>query len=197
MTKIVVGSVGIGALLGYFLLPESFLPISEYIIIIGLSGLLFFVGMDIGMQGTVIKNIKKAGARILMFPVAAIVGTLGGAAFASLILPINLFESLAVGSGMGWYSLAPLLIDQYSASLSAVSFLHNVMRELLGIITIPIVAKYIGHIETISLPGAAAMDVCLPIVEKSTSAEVAIYSFIAGITLSASVPILVPLFLGL
>ena len=197
MTKVVIGSVGVGALLGYFFLPEGFLPVSEYIIIVGLSGLLFFVGMDIGMQGTVIKNIKKAGARILMFPLAAVFGTLGGAAFASLILPITLNESLAVGSGMGWYSLAPLIIDQYSASLSAVSFLHNVMRELLGIICTPMVAKYIGYIESTSLPGAAAMDVCLPVIEKSTSAEVAIYAFIVGITLSATVPVLVPLFLGL
>lgn len=197
MTKIVIGSVVGGGLLGYFILPESFLPISEYIIIAGLCGLLFFVGLDIGIQGTVMKNLKKAGARILMFPVAAIVGTFVGAAFAGMFLPIQLNEALAVGSGFGWYSLAPLIIDPYSGSLSAMSFLHNVLRELFGIVSIPIVAKYIGYIETVGLPGAAAMDVCLPIVEKSTSAEVAIYSFISGITLSAAVPIFVPLFLGL
>lgn len=197
MTKIVVGSVGIGGLLGYFLLPSSFLPISEYIIIVGLCGLLFFVGVDIGMQGTVMQNLKKAGVRILAFPAATIVGTLAGAAFASLFLSITAVDAMTVGSGFGWYSLAPLLIDPYSAELSAMSFLHNVIRELFGILAIPFVAKHIGYIETVSLPGAAAMDVCLPIVEKSTTAEVAIYSFVSGMSLSATVPILVPLFLGL
>ena len=50
--------------------------------------------------------------------------------------------------------------------------------------------------ETIALPGAAAMDVCLPIVEKSTSGNIAVYSFISGLVLSALVPICVPLILA-
>ena len=58
-------------------------------------------------------------------------------------------------------------------------------------------AVSLGYVETIALPGAAAMDVCLPIVEKSTSGNIAVYSFISGLVLSALVPIFVPLILAL
>ena len=74
--------------------------------------------------------------------------------------------------------------------------MHNVMRELLGILLIPIIAKKIGYIETVSLPGAAAMDVCLPVVEKATRGDIAVYSFISGVVLSIAVPILVGLVAG-
>lgn len=197
MIKIVMSSITIGGILGYFVLPESFLSYSEYIIVVGLSALLFFVGMDIGRSGTVFKHIKEAGIRVIAFPIATIIGTLCGSLICSLFLPISANEAMAVGAGFGWYSLAPLLIDPYSQTLSAMSFLHNVIRETLGIMLVPILAKYVGYIETTSLPGAAAMDVCLPVVERSTNAEIAVYSFISGLALSASVPILVPIFLGL
>lgn len=36
---------------------------------------------------------------------------------------------------------------------SAVCFLHNVMRELFAIVLIPFVAKKIGYVETVGLPG--------------------------------------------
>ena len=79
---------------------------------------------------------------------------------------------------------------------SAVSFLHNVMRELLSIVFIPLIAKKIGYIETTGMPGAAAMDVCLPIVEKSTRSDIAVYSFVSGVVLSILVPVFVPLIIG-
>ena len=49
------------------------------------------------------------------------------------------------------------------------------MRDF-SILLIPFVAKKIGYIETTGMPGAAAMDVCLPIVEKSTRSDIAVYS---------------------
>jgi uncharacterized membrane protein YbjE (DUF340 family) len=71
------------------------------------------------------------------------------------------------------------------------------MREMLGIMLIPIVAKYIGFIESTALPGGGAMDVCLPIVERATAPNIVIYSFVIGLSLSVAVPILVPLIIGL
>ena len=79
---------------------------------------------------------------------------------------------------------------------SAVAFLHNVMRELFSILFIPLVAQKIGYIETTGMPGAAAMDVCLPIVEKSTRSDIAVFSFVSGVILSILVPVLVPVIIG-
>lgn len=197
MTKIVLISVVVGGTLGYLFMPDSWMGATEYVVIGGLSALLFFVGVDIGREGTAWQNLKKAGARILAFPLAVIVGTLAGAAVGSLFFSVTMPEAMAVGSGFGWYTLAPLLLDPYSAEISAMSFMYNVFREMFGIILIPVVAKRIGYIECVSLPGAAAMDVCLPIVEKSAGADMVVYSFVTGTVLSASVPILVPLFIGM
>ena len=74
--------------------------------------------------------------------------------------------------------------------------MHNVIRETLGIIIIPLAAKKIGYIEATAIPGVAAMDICLPIVERSCRSETVVYSFCMGMMMSAAVPLLVPLIIG-
>ncbi|MCI8647612.1 MAG: lysine exporter LysO family protein [Firmicutes bacterium] len=197
MTKAIVCSVICGMAAGYFFLPDWFINISGNLLVVGLCVLLFFVGLDIGREGTVAENFKKAGWRVLVFPFAIIIGTYAGSLVAGLLLPsLGIRDAMAVSSGFGWYTLAPVMLAEYSTSVSAVSFMHNVMRELFGILLIPIIAKKIGFIETVSLPGAAAMDVCLPVVEKATRGDIAVYSFISGVVLSIAVPVLVGLVAG-
>lgn len=197
MTKWIMIAVVLGFISGATFLPEAFITISGPLLIVGLSLLLFFVGIDLGIEGTVIQNFKKVGLRVLIFPIAIILGTLFFAYLVSFFLPITAQESMAVSAGFGWYTLAPIILAEHSGEISALSFLYNVMREMFGIILIPVVAKYIGFIEATSLPGAAAMDVCLPIVERATAPNITIYSFVSGVTLSIAVPILVPLIIGL
>lgn len=197
MTIGILVSVVLGVLFGRFLMPETFYLVSGDLLIVGLCVLLFFVGIDLGRDGTVVASFKKVGARVLVFPFAIIIGTLLFAFLISLVLPITARESMAVSAGLGWYTLAPIILSEYSAEISALSFMYNVMRELLGIILIPFVAKYIGFIECVGLPGSASMDVCLPIVERATSPNITIYSFVSGVVMSISVPILVPLLIGL
>ena len=201
MTLVIIGSVILGLICGFAFVDkifdsyETFNTIAGHAIQIGLCILLSLVGLDLGLDGTVIDNFRKVGLRVLIFPFA--IGSLVGAFICGLILPLSVKEMLAVGAGFGWYSLAPgIILEAGLAQASAVAFMHNVMREILGIIFIPLVAKKVGYVETIALPGAAAMDVCLPIVEKSTSGNIAVYSFISGLVLSALVPICVPLILA-
>lgn len=204
MTVAIVVAVLIGMLIGYFAIRKIFAGNMETFdngaglgIKIGLCVLLAFVGIDLGVEGTVIGSIKSAGLRILAFPVATIIGTLVGAFIAGLFLKLSLVESLSISAGFGWYTLAPgIIMDAGYLTASAIAFLHNVMRELTSILFIPVVASKIGYIETTCMPGAAAMDVCLPIVEKSTKSDIAVYSFVSGVVLSILVPVFVPLILG-
>lgn len=204
MTLLIIIAVTAGMLLGYFLIREVFAGRMEEFeaaaglgIKLGLCLLLIFVGMDLGLDGTVIANFRRVGLRILAFPAAVILGTLIGALAVCPLLALSLRECLAVGCGFGWYTLAPgIIMEAGHLTASAVSFLHNVMRELFSIILIPLVAKKIGYIETTGMPGAAAMDVCLPIVEKSTRSDIAVYSFVSGVIMSILVPVLVPLMIG-
>jgi uncharacterized membrane protein YbjE (DUF340 family) len=153
--------------------------------------------MDLGREGTIFENFKKAGWRVMIFPFVIMAGSLLGVVISSLFLPLSVQDALCIGSGFGWYSLAPIMLTEYSVEISAISFMHNVMRELCAILFIPVVAKRIGYIECISLAGAAAMDVGLPIVERSTRGDIAAYSFISGVVLSAAVPIMVGFMMGL
>ena len=132
-----------------------------------------------------------------LLAVAVAVGTIGFAAVSSLFLPLTAQEAMAASAGFGWYSLAPMLLSSYSATLSAVAFLSNVMREVGSILLIPIVAQRLGFIECVALPGAAAMDTVLPVVVGSTHERITIYSFVSGVILSFAVPVLVPLIMQL
>ena len=202
MTFLIVLTVGLGMFFGYLLIQkdlaqyEEFDAFAGFIIKIGLCFLLFLVGVDLGREGTFVEDIKRAGFRILLIPAAVCIGTLTGAAVCSLFLPLTLGQSMAVGAGFGWYSLAPVMImEKGFLTASAVSFMHNVMRELISLLLIPTVARRAGYIEAAAMPGSGASDVCLPLIVKSTRGGIAIYSFVTGISVSILVPLLVPLFL--
>ena len=200
MTLFILIGVALGLGLGYFYIRPrfnygAFESGASLAITIELIILLIFVGLDLGLAGDVISNIKSVGFRVLVIPLVVEVGTLIGAALCGVFLPISLRESLAVGAGFGWYSLgAGLLMDAGMMTAGAISFMHNVMRELFSIIITPTVAKKIGFVEAVAAPGATGMDVCLPIVTRSTSANIAVYSFVSGFIMSMSVPLVVPLF---
>lgn len=196
MSRSIILAVVIGVTAGYLIVPDFLVQYMGTLMTVGLCFLLFFVGMDIGRQGSTLQDIKKMGLRILLVPVAVALGTMVGGLAAAVVLPMSVQDTLAVSAGFGWYSLAPALLADYSAEVSAVSFLHNVLREVVGLVLIPIVAEKLGYLETVSLPGAASMDVCLPIVEKTTSGTIAVYSFVSGLAITILVPILVPLIIS-
>ena len=152
---------------------------------------------DMGKQGTLISDIKAAGFQVLLVPVAVCAGTLVFAALAGLVLPLGIKDSMAAASGMGWYSLAPTLLAPYSLTVSATAFLSNIMHELFSIVAVPVVAKKLGYIEAVALPGATAMDTVLPVVVSATCDRMAIYSFASGVILSLSVPVLIPAIIAL
>ena len=197
LTVMIVFFVAIGIAAGYFVLPQAFIAWTGTLLTISLCILLVLIGIDIGTAGTLAVNFRSAGWRVLVFPFVSMAAMVIGSFIASLILPMGLQDSLCVGSGFAWYSLAPVMLAEYSTRVSAISFMHNVFREIMGILLVPIVARRVGYIECYGLPGSTSMDVCLPIIERSTSSDVAVYSFINGAIVSASVPFLVSIFMNL
>lgn len=196
MTKWIIGAVIVGMASGRFIVPQSFTQYSNSITTAGLSLILFLVGLDMGRKGGILQDIKAAGLKVLFIPAGIVVGTLSFGALASLVLPLTVRDTVAISAGFGWYSLSPMLLADYSATVSATAFLSNLMREVSAIILIPIVAQRVGYCECISLPGAAAMDSLLPVVVSTSHQRMAIYSLTTGIILSTLVPILIPLILS-
>lgn len=204
MAVTILVSVTTGLLCGYFYIKKAFSENFEVFdryagvaVNLGLFLLLLLIGFNMGMDGTVLENFKKVGAKVLLFPMAMMMGTFLGAGLCTLLMDLDLQESFAVSAGFGWYSLAPgIILKKGLAHCAAISFMHCIMREYFSLLLVPFVAKKAGYMEAVGICGATAMGVCLPIVEKSTRSDVAISSFICGLVQTVAVPILIPLILG-
>ncbi len=158
--------------------------------------LLFSVGIDMGLNQQVFGQIKKLGFKILLIPMGVAIGSLLGGSIVSLFFPQSLKECLAISSGMGWYSLSGILLTKAGNPIGGtISFLANVIRELLTFISVPFIAKHINYYCAIAPGGATAMDTTLAIISRNTNATVAVMAFVSGVSLTMLVPILVPIFL--
>lgn len=199
MTILIIAFTIIGLILGYFVvrnnagLLAAFDASNGHIMTVGLCLLMMSIGLGMGLDGTVLTFLKQAGFRVLVFPVVVIAATTVGGFVISLIYrDLSIGESLAICYGFGWYTFAPIAISNAGYVMAgAISFLHNVIRELAGIVLMPVLAKKIGYLEVAAIPGVAAMDVCLPIVERVTRQDIIIYSFLIGFSQAIFVPILV------
>jgi len=190
-----------GYLLGAKAGPDTLAQVigwAGFIVNFGLSVLLFLTGVNIGVDGTVADSFKKVGFKILIFPFASIIATLIAAGVFALLAGQDMRETLAESAGFGWYTIASAIImDKGMVSCAAVAFMHNLLREYFTLLTVPILSKKIGYMETIAYAGGTAMGVCLPVIAKSTRSDVTVYSFLSGLIHAASVPVLIPLLLGL
>ena len=197
LTLLIVFTVALGMVLGHFVLPDALAVHCGQIIQLGLYLLLFLVGLDLGRQEGMLSSVRQAGLRVVLVPLAVMVGTFTVTALAGLLLPLGPKDCVAAAAGFGWYSLAPTLLAPYSLTVSATAFLSNVLHELFAIVLAPMVAQRFGYIETVALPGAAAMDTVLPVVVSATDQRMAIYSFTSGVILSLSVPLFIPAIIAL
>ncbi|HIE5669943.1 TPA: lysine exporter LysO family protein [Clostridium botulinum] len=191
MTLFMVLSVFIGALCGYFFIPESFIPNIEFISTIALNLLILFVGIDVGSNKNLIKDLKRNGLKVLLIPLS-IIGSLTGGIITAIFFKLSIKSALSIAAGFGWYSLSAVMLTSLeSAKIGTIAFLTNVFREIIAVITIPFLAKKLNHFTAIAPAGATSMDTTLPIISKNTSPEVAIASFINGVILSSLVPMLI------
>lgn len=197
MSLSILLSIALGILAGMTILPSSIGPYMDTFTTIALNLLILFVGIDIGMNKSIFKDLKKHGVLLIIIPISIIIGSFVGSLIASIITNTEANLSLAIGAGYGWYSLSGILISKlHSAEAGAIAFLTNVFREIFAILTIPFLAKYLNKYTTIGPSGAASMDTMLPLISRYTDSEVVVISFFNGVVLSSLVPVLVPLFYG-
>lgn len=203
MTKIILAFVTLGILFGYFVIRKYVADIDGFndkaglFMTAGLCILLGVIGFDMGLSGTIVQHMKKAGFRVLVVIAGIIAGTAVSSVAISFFLDLTARECLAIGFGFGWYTFAPVSIAGAGHVMaSAVSFLHNVLRETCGIVLIPLLAKKIGYIEVCSLPGVCAADIAMPAIVKSTREDLIVYSFTIGVVESLLIPLLVSVSIG-
>ena len=202
---IIVGCFVVGMLLPG-LLPDASALLhqstiaSEYV----LYALLFLVGIGIGSDPELPNIIRSFSPRVLVVPAATIVGTIAFSALTIFLLPHRtLADCLAIGSGMGYYSLSSVLITQLrtpdagiaiAAELGTIALIANIVRELITLLASPALARLFGPLAPICAGGATTADTTFPIITQTVGSRYAFIAIIHGIIVDASVPFLVSLF---
>ena len=180
---------------------ESFGEIGKDLTMYVLYLLIFLVGISMGCNPDLKKIVKSVSPKIFLLPVVTILGTLLFSALASLLISKwNVFDCLAVGSGMGYYSLSSVLISQYkeaslgvqlAAELGTIALLTNIFRET------PLLGRWFGPFAPIASAGVTAVDVCLPVIVRFTGDRMLPAAIVSGVVTDFSVPVLVSFFCSL
>jgi uncharacterized membrane protein YbjE (DUF340 family) len=195
---IILGFFCGGMLLGY----SGHLPAGlteQNLSLYALYLLMFLVGISIGADKRSFRLIRQQGPRLAVLPLVTIAGTLLGVTIVSLFLQeVNLAESLAVGAGMGYYSLSSVIISEWhSESLGVVALLSNVLREVITLLLAPAMVVWFGRLSPIVSAGATSMDTTLPVITATSGKDFAMVALYHGMVLTILVPILVTLFVSL
>lgn len=161
-----------------------------------LCGLMFCVGLSIGNDPQTLINFRMLNPRLVFLPITTILGTLSAAALVSLILPHrSVTDCMAVGSGLGYYSLSSIFITEYKGpELGTVALLSNIMREVLTLLCAPLLVRWFGNLAPISAGGATTMDTTLPVITRYAGQPFVVVSIFHGFVTDFSVPFLVTFF---
>ena len=203
---IVVAFFAAGCLLGWFL---NNLEItidgdpSRYVLYL----LMFQVGLSIGSDKNILQILKSVRPKLLLVPVATIVGTLSFSALASFFISKwSLFDCLAIGSGFAYYSLSSILITelktaslgiQLATELGTIALMTNIMREIMALLGAPMFVRFFGRLAPIFSGGATTMDTTLPIITRYSGIDMVFIAILPGILVVLSVPFLVSFFCSL
>lgn len=192
---VIVGFFVAGIVVGVLHLMPQFDWLSN-VSYITLCALIFLVGFMIGNDVEIFQKFRSLNMLYMLLPLMTIVGTLAGCAITTTLLPHrSLSDCLAVGSGMGYYSLSSVLITQSKgAELGTIALLANIVREVITLLGAPLMVKLFGKLAPISVGGATTMDTTLPILTNACGKDFVIVSIFHGFIVDFSVPFLVTFF---
>ena len=169
--------------------------------------LALLVGISIGSDRKLKEILKSITPKLLLVPVATMIGTLSFSALAGLVISKwSVWETMAVGSGFAYYSLSSILISQFkeptigaqlAAELGTIALLSNIMREMITLVCTPFFMKYFGKYAPICVGGATTMDTTLPIITKYCGKDMVFVAIFHGILVDFSVPFWVSFFCSL
>lgn len=197
---IVVAFFVLGLFVGHSdCLPSWFM--SSQTSFVALCALLLFVGMGIGLNPNMMRDIKSLSPRLALLPLVTILGSWMGAVVAYVVMSSDLctlFQQrsltscLAIDSGFAYYSLSSIFITEYrGAELGTIALLANIVREMITLLLAPMLAKRFGPLAPITAGGATTMDTTLPIIAQASGQKYVALSIYHGFVTDFSVPFLV------
>ncbi|AOA57976.1 lysine exporter LysO family protein [Acinetobacter larvae] len=182
---------------GYFL--ATYLSAADYPAHINTWYLLLFfmllIGIDLAQS-----PINKAWLnwKILLVPVACIVGSILGACAALLwIEQLSLSELFLLSQGYGFYSMSSIVISELkNPQLGSIALVNDLLREVFAILLMYLLGWRYPR-AAIATAGATAMDVTLPMVKQSCGNQFIPHAMVSGFILSIVAPIAVSMLAAL
>ena len=188
---IVVGFFVLGLMAGRMEMVPAWL-LDSRVSFVALCGLLLFVGLGIGLNPDMKREVRSLNPRLALLPIVTILGSWMGALTAWLLMHRSLTDCLAVDSGFAYYSLSSIFITEYrGAELGTIALLANIIREMLTLLGAPLMAKLFGPLAPISAGGATTMDTTLPIISQTVGQRYVALTIYHGFVVDFSVPFLV------
>ncbi len=188
------GQVGLlvdGLPLGYLAPVDLVADHSEAV----LYALMFFVGISVGGSRGLLGKLRQYHVRVLIIPAGIVAGSVLGGLVCAPLAGMSLPTGAAVASGLGWYSLAGVMMtDIAGAQVGSITFLANLLRELVSFFSIPWIAKHLNYPTCIAPAGATSEDTTLPMLIRCTNGETVVLSVLNGVICSALVPVLIEAF---
>lgn len=192
MIILAILSLTLGIAGGRWLFSGETIALLDIIAEYTLSLLMLSVGISVGANKLIFRKLRENNLKLLFIPFGIIAGSVLGGYVAGLIFGMPGNVSMAVASGMGWYSLSGVMLtDLAGAEIGTITFLANVFREIISFLIIPWIAVHLNQYTAIAPAGATSEDTTLPLIMKCTNEEVAVVSVLNGIICSIAVPFLI------
>ncbi len=162
---------------------------STYVLVV----LIFCVGIQLRNNGISIRSVFFNQRGMITGAIFVLMSLLGGIIGAQ-VLNVPIVQGLAVSSGLGWYSLSSVTLNNaWGPIWGSIAFFNDLSRELMSLFIVPLFMQYYRS-TAIGYTGATAIDCTLPIIQKAGGVEVLPLAFSFGFITNIAPPILLVFF---
>ena len=162
---------------------------STYVLVV----LIFCVGIQLRNNGISIRAVFFNQRGMITGVIFVFMSLLGGIIGAQ-VLNVPIVQGLAVSSGLGWYSLSSVTLNNaWGPIWGSIAFFNDLSRELMSLFIVPLFMQHYRS-TAIGYTGATAIDCTLPIIQKAGGVEVLPLAFSFGFITNIAPPILLVFF---
>ena len=162
---------------------------STYVLVV----LIFCVGIQLRNNGISIRAVFFNRRGMITGVIFVLTSLLGGIIGAQ-VLNVPIVQGLAVSSGLGWYSLSSVTLNNaWGPIWGSIAFFNDLSRELISLFIVPLFMQHYRS-TAIGYTGATAIDCTLPIIQKAGGVEVLPLAFSFGFITNIAPPILLVFF---
>lgn len=154
-----------------------------------LLAFMYLIGLDLAYSPL---DRSWLNWKILLIPLACIIGsTLGAAAVSFFLSEISLKDLIMLAQGYGFYSMTGIVVTELkNAHLGSIALINDLFREIFAILFMYLIGWRYPR-SAISSAGATAMDVTLPMVKQACGNDFIPHAMVSGFVLSVLAPIAV------